>query len=54
MKEKMNVPLKNGDEQDALTKAKKYFNWNAGIRKYIKQGYNQRNRKAVKLELNNY
>lgn len=45
------IPLKSGDEYDALTKAKKYFNFKAGQRKKIKARYNKRLRKVNKILL---
>lgn len=52
MNERMNVPLTNGDEQDAFGKrGKRMLVWAPGERKAIKRGYNRRNRKTVKEEL---
>ena len=42
------IPMKGGDEYDALTKARKYYNWSKGQLKKIKRGYNKRFRKAGK------
>jgi len=42
------IPLKSGDEYDALTKARKYYNWSKGQIKKIKRGYNKRFRKVGK------
>ena len=42
------IPLKSGDEYDALTKARKYYNWSKGQLKKIKRGYNKRFRKVGK------
>ena len=42
------IPMKGGDEYDALTKARKYYNWSKGQLKKIKRGYNKRFRKAAK------
>jgi hypothetical protein len=47
----MRIPLKYGDEYDALTKAKNYYHWRPGQRKRIKRGYNKRIRKQIKLPL---
>lgn len=42
------IPMKGGDEYDALTKARKFFLWKAGQVKKIKRGYNKRFRKQGK------
>ena len=42
------IPMKGGNEYDALTKARKYYNWSKGQLKKIKRGYNKRFRKAGK------
>jgi hypothetical protein len=42
------ISMKGGDEYDALTKARKYYNWSKGQLKKIKRGYNKRFRKAGK------
>ena len=47
----MRIPLKSGNEYDALTKAKNYCFWKPGQRKRIKRGYNKRVRKQTKLVL---
>ena len=47
----MKIPLKSGDEYDALTKAKNYCFWKPGQRKRIKRGYNRRLRKISRQEL---
>jgi plasmid stabilization system protein ParE len=39
------IPFISGDEQDALTKAKKYLTWRPGERKKLKRAYNKRFRK---------
>ena len=39
------MPLKTGDEYDALTNAKKYFKFRAGDRKKNKKAYNKKERK---------
>lgn len=44
------IKMVNGDEYDALTKAKNYYNWRSGVRKKIKRGYNKRFRKQVFME----
>lgn len=36
------IPLINGGEQDALTKARKYYNWKRGIISRIKRAYRKR------------
>ena len=38
-------PLTTGDVYDALTKAKKYYNFKSGDRKKIKKNYNKKERK---------
>ena len=43
----MRIKLKDGDEYDALTKAKKFYHWKSSERKRIKRGYNKRLRKCV-------
>ena len=42
------IPMKGGDEYDALTKARHYYNWSKGQLKKIKRGYNKRFRKEGK------
>ena len=42
------IPMKGGNEYDALTKARKYYNWSKGQLKKIKRGYNKRFRKVGK------
>jgi len=39
------IPLKNGDEFDALTGWKQFLNWRPGQRKKIKKKYNRRFRR---------
>lgn len=40
-----------GDESDGLSfRAKRYYNWKAGHRKYLKKKYNKRERKFLKKE----
>ena len=41
----------SGDEVDALTRWRKYLKWRSGERKRVKQKYNRRERKSVKLKL---
>ena len=44
------IPMKGGDEYDALTKrSRKFFMWSRGQIKKIKRGYNKRFRKAGKI-----
>jgi hypothetical protein len=45
------IPMKNGDELDALTKWKRWYNWRAGQRKRIKRGYRRRERHLARLEI---
>jgi len=42
------IKLKSGDEYDALTAWRRYYNWKAGQLKKIKRGYNKRLRKKTK------
>jgi hypothetical protein len=42
------LPLKGGDEYDALSKARKFIHWKAGELKKIKRAYNKRFRKHSK------
>ena len=42
------IPMKGGDEYDALTKARKFHLWKAGQVKKIKRAYNKRLRKRNK------
>mgnify|MGYP006076379097 FL=1 len=42
------LPLKGGDEYDALTKSRKFLHWKAGQLKKIKRAYNKRFRKHSK------
>lgn len=42
------IPLKGGDEFDALTSWRRFFHWKAGDRKAIKRGYNRRVRRLGK------
>ena len=46
------IPL-HGDEEDALTRAKRFYLWRPGRRKEIKRGYNKRARKAGKRDVGN-
>lgn len=45
------IPLQSGDEYDALTKARHWYNWRPGIRKMIKRAYNKRFRRHVQHDL---
>jgi len=42
------IPLKSGDEYDALTKGRKFLHWKSGQIKKIKRAYNKRFRKHLK------
>jgi hypothetical protein len=42
------IPMKGGDEYDALTRWKKYLHWSPGQRKAIKRGYRRRCRRLAK------
>ena len=54
------IPMKGGDEYDALTKARKFYLWKTGQVKKIKRAYNKRFRKhtkelmRTKLEIRNH
>ena len=48
------VSMKNGDEYDALTKWKKVFDWNPGERKWIKKGFNRRERRQARQLLTDW
>lgn len=50
MKKGRDTPLKGGDEYDALTKARKYYNFGRKALKVIKRGYNKRVRRRAKDE----
>ena len=39
------MPMKTGDEYDALTRFKKFLKWRSGQRKTIKRAYNKKERK---------
>jgi hypothetical protein len=53
MKKKPKIPMKGGDEFDALTTARKFYMYLArsGVAKKIKKKYNKRFRKVQKEEL---
>ena len=53
MKKGRDTPLKGGDEYDALTKARKYYNFGRKALKVIKRGYNKRVRRNNKKEVKN-
>jgi hypothetical protein len=42
------IPLKNGDEYDALTRWKRVHNWRAGDRAKIKRAYRRRLRRCLR------
>lgn len=48
---KPRIALRNGDEWDALTWAKRHHIWRAGDRRKIKRGYRRRMRRVGRLEL---
>ena len=52
-KKKERIPLKGGDEFDALTTARKYYVYltRSGVVKKIKQQYNKRFRKKQKQDI---
>ena len=47
------VPLKGGEEYDALTRARKFYHWRPGVLRKIKRGYNKRVRREAKQEAQN-
>jgi len=51
-KKKPKIPLKGGDEYDALTSARKYYVYlsRSGVVKKIKRAYNKRFRR-IKIEI---
>lgn len=49
----MRIKLKGGDEFEALTKARKSYNWARGQLKKIKRGYNKRVRRTAKEQHRN-
>ena len=53
MKKGRTTPLKGGDEYDALTKARKYYNFGRRALKVIKRGNNKRVRRNDKKEVSN-
>jgi len=42
------IPMKGGDEYDALSKSRKFLRWKSGQVKKIKRAYNKRFRKYSK------
>jgi len=42
------MPMRTGDEWDALTKAKRFFHWRSKVRKRIKKQYNKKERQWLK------
>ncbi len=55
MSKKERIPLKGGEEFDALTKARKYYVYltNSRVVKSIKRKYNKRFRKKGKEDIRN-
>lgn len=45
------IPFIDGEEQDALTRWKRYLHWKPGERKRIKRQYNKRIRRNTKRSL---
>lgn len=45
------IPFISGDEQDALTRGKRFFKWRPGVRKKAKRAYNKRIRQVIRKEL---
>lgn len=48
------IPMKTGDEYDALTKWKNYCTWRAGERAKIKRLYRRRERRANRVITEEY
>lgn len=50
------IPLKGGDEYDALTKARKFYCYldKSGVTKKIKKAYNKRFRRVTKVKAEDY
>ena len=46
------IPLRNGDEFDAITRWRRYLYWRAGERARIKRAYRRRERRVAKEEIN--
>ena len=42
------MPMRTGDEYDALTKVKRFLKWKRGERKRIKKQYNKKERQWLK------
>ena len=42
------IPFIDGDEQDALTPSRQFYNWKKGQLKKVKRAYNKRMRKYLK------
>jgi hypothetical protein len=42
--------LKDGDEWDALTRARRFYHWRPGELRAIKRRYNKRQRKEARFE----
>lgn len=46
------IPLKGGDEQDALTiRRRRFYGPTAGVVRKLKQSYNRRRRREVRKEI---
>jgi len=45
--------LIDGDEYDALTRWRKYFDWRAGVRKKTKRKFNKRQRNETRQAMRN-
>ena len=50
---KPQIPMKSGDEYDALTKWRRVCIWKPGQIKKIKRSFGKKVRRAIKLELFN-
>jgi len=48
---KRELPMKTGDEHDALTGWRRFLNWRPGVRASVKRGYNKRVRRELKQQI---
>jgi hypothetical protein len=48
---KRELPMKTGDEHDALTRWRRFLNWRPGVRAAIKRGYNKRVRREARQQI---
>lgn len=45
------IPMRGGDEYDALTRWRRFLHWRAGVRRWIKAHYNRRQRRTARAEI---